>query len=868
MVTKDFFVSYAGRDRAWAEWVTWHLVNAGYTVELAAWDWAAGENFVARMHGAVDAADRVIALLSSAYFEAERYTTDEWSAALVKNELGRHRLLPVQIERCAVPLLLGPLMRVELFDVDEQEAVRRLLEAARGPRRPDGVPQFPGHDSAGAPSDGGEGRPRLPGVLPTIWNVGPRNPGFVGRDGALASVRERLDSGGAAVVQALHGLGGVGKTQLAIEYAYRYADAYDLVWWVNAEEAGLIGEQYVVLAAQLRLVGPQTDTPSAVAALRAYLRGRGRWLVVLDNAESQQDVRDWLFAGPGHTLITSRNPGWGELAARVDVDVLSRAESLTLLRAHRPDTGQAVANRLAEALGDLPLALAQAGGFLSETGMPVEDYLRLLDTRAGELLGESPPDTHPHSLAAAVRLSTDRLAEVDPAALALVRMAAFLAPEPIPAELLTDAVPIAGGKVPPELGALQATLVSPVAVHRSVGRIGRFGLARLGGGLQLHRLTQVVLRDQLDAEQATAYRAAAEALIVAADPGDERDPRSWTGWARLLPHLLAADPATSPSSGVRDLACRAGWYLWNRGDTVLAREFTEDLHRLWREKRGPDDQHTLRITHCLVRSLVDLGGYNQARRLGEDTVSRSRRVLGDNHPDTLLGAHTLGTCLHELGEFEQARALNEDTLARRSEALGSDHLDTHRTAHNLARDLRALGEFEKARRIHEDAVAYRRRVLGENHPITINATNELGASLRAVGAIEAARQLHTDTVARAERVLGEDHIWTMDGRKELATDLYALGEFEQARQVSDDVFTRARRVLGHESHFTLDAANNLAAALLALGDAETALPLSDGTLSIARRVLGENHPHTRRADTYRATSLRAQGTGDPGVEDS
>ncbi|MGH4021430.1 MAG: toll/interleukin-1 receptor domain-containing protein, partial [Pseudonocardiaceae bacterium] len=134
----DFFVSHAGRDQAWAEWVAWHLKEAGYTVELDSWDWEAGENFVTRMSAAVDAANRVVALLSPAYFEDERYTTDEWTSALVKDDRGGHRLVPVQVEPCAVPGLLRPLLRVELFDVDEAEAVRRLLAEARGRARPDG----------------------------------------------------------------------------------------------------------------------------------------------------------------------------------------------------------------------------------------------------------------------------------------------------------------------------------------------------------------------------------------------------------------------------------------------------------------------------------------------------------------------------------------------------------------------------------------------------------------------------------------------------------------------------------------------------------------------------------------------------------
>jgi TIR domain/NB-ARC domain len=475
----DFFISHAGRDQAWAEWIAWHLVDAGYTVELDCWDWAAGENFLTRMHRALDAANRVVALFSPAYFEDIRYTTPEWTSALINNDEGGHRLVPVQVEPCAVPRVLSPLVRVELFEVDEAEAARRLIAAARGPARPDGKPVFPRRGRAGMLTGRGEVSPRLPGVLPAVWNVGPRNPGFVGRDTTLGHLRERLRCGGTAVVQALHGMGGVGKTQVAIEYAHRYAGAYDLVWWISAEQTSLIGEQYAALAIELDLIPPRADTASAVGALRAYLRCHSRWLLLFDNADSPRQLRDWLPTGPGHTLITSRNPAWGELAARVEIDVLPRPESVELIHVFRPGVEEAQADRLAEALGDLPLALAQAAGFLTETGMPIDHYLRLLKTRAEELLDQSPPQSHPLSLAAAIRMSTDRLTKVDPAALALLRIGAFLAPEPIPADILTRILVTGDDDRPPELEALTTTVTSPVAAHRSLGRVGSYGLVAM-----------------------------------------------------------------------------------------------------------------------------------------------------------------------------------------------------------------------------------------------------------------------------------------------------------------------------------------------------------------------------------------------------
>ncbi len=845
--------------------MAWHLVEAGYTVELDFWDWAVGENFVTKMHRAMDAANRVVALFSQAYFEDLRYTAEEWTSALVKNDEGGHRLVPVQVEPCAVPRLLCPLLRVELFDVDEAEAARRLIAAARGPARPDGKPVFPGRGRAGALTGRGEAGPRRPGVLPAVWNVGPRNPGFVGRDATLVQLRERLRSGGTAVVQVLHGMGGVGKTQVVIEYAHRYAGVYDVVWWISAEETGLIGEQYAALAVALDLIPPRADTASAVEALRAYLRSHSRWLLLLDNAESPADLRAWLPAGPGHTLITSRNLGWGELATRVEVDVLPRPESVELIHVSRPGVDEAEADRLAEAVGDLPLALAQAAGFLAETGMPVDHYLGLLDTRAEELLDQSPPESHPLSLAAVIRVSTDRLAEVDPAALALVRIGAFLAPEPIPADVLIGRIAATGHRQPPELEALTATVTSPVAAYRSLGRVGRYGLARIDRGLQLHRLTQAVLRDQLTPDSTAAYRSYAQALLVAADPGYHGHPTSWPRWARILPHLLATDPATSPSSDLRDLACRAIWYLYSRGDGHPARDLAERLYRRWCERLGSDDHHTLRDASILVRLLVDVGPHSQTRQLGEDTLARCRRVLGDDHPDTLHAAHYLAVCLHYMGAFEQSRQLNIDTLARRRRVLGEDHLDVYRTAHNLARDLRELGEVEAARQLHEDILAYRRRTLGDEHPKTINTANELGRDLHALGQFNAARQLHEDSLAQARRVLGEDHHWTMDCANNLASDLYALGEVRAARYLGEDTLIRARRVVGDDSHFTMDIANNLAITLHALGELEAARQLSEDTLAWARRVFGDDHPRTRKAADNLAAALRLlRGSGHPG----
>jgi DNA-binding SARP family transcriptional activator len=710
------------------------------------------------------------------------------------------------------------------------------------PLTQDGAPatstQPPGSGRSGASPGRAKGPPR-------VWNVGPRNPGFVGRESTLALVRKRLRTGGKTVVQALHGLGGVGKTQVAIEYAHRYATDYDVVWWISAEETGLIGEQYAALAAELDLVPPHADTSGAVGVLRGYLRRNHRWLLLLDNAESPAELRYWLPAGNGHTLITSRNPGWEELAGRVEIDVLPRRDSVALIHVSQPSIDDAEADRLAGALEDLPLALVQGARFLAETGLSVERYLGLLATQAGELLDESAPASHPQSLAAVIRVSTDRLAGVDLAALAMLHIGAFLAPEPIPAELLTRA--ITSRNQPPALAALVTATASPVVAHRSLRRIGSYGLGRTERGLQLHRLTQAILRDQLSDADAEAYRSHAQALLVAADPGDERDPACWRGWARILPHLLAIDPATSASPELRDLACRAVWFLFYRGDNVPARDFAEHLHRQWSERLGPDDQHTLRVAYTLVLVLAFVGPHRQGCRLAEDTLPRCQRVFGDDHPITLYATHYFAICLHTMGVFDRARRLNLDAFTRLRRVLGEDHIDVWRIAHHLASDLRELGQVKTARKMHEDTLAYGRRVNGDDYPETIFAANDLGVDLYRLGLHDAARQLHQDTFDRARRVLGDDHLWTMTSAGHLARDLLALGETTAARLLSEETLTRARRVLGEEHNRTADVANTLAAALLAAGEAEAARQLSERTLTQARSAFAPDHPYAREA---------------------
>ena len=350
------------------------------------------------------------------------------------------------------------------------------------------------------------------GARPRVWNIPARNPGFTGRDDLLAEVREQLLAGDKAVVQALHGMGGVGKTQLAAEYAHRFAGAYDLAWWINAEQGGLIGDQVAALGLALGCVQPGAGTEAVRAAVLAELRHRGRWLLVFDNAEDPADVAPWLPGGGGHVLITSRQRGWDEVAAPVEVDVLARAESVAILQARVTVLSGADADRLAAELGDLPLAIAQAAGFMADTGMAADEFLVLLRTRAGQLLAQGAPGSYPRSLAAATGLIADRLAAPGPGRGRAGQRVRVLGTRADPGEPVhrrrQRLARRAGG---PGRG--------PAGLAADPGPLTRQSLARIDHrGLQMHRLTQAILRDRLTPAQAAATRKYAEAIAGRQQP--------------------------------------------------------------------------------------------------------------------------------------------------------------------------------------------------------------------------------------------------------------------------------------------------------------------------------------------------------------
>ncbi|MGH3832882.1 MAG: tetratricopeptide repeat protein, partial [Pseudonocardiaceae bacterium] len=324
-------------------------------------------------------------------------------------------------------------------------------------------------------------------------------------------------------------------------------------------------------------------------------------------------------------------------------------------------------------------------------------------------------------MAASLHLAFDQLAADDPAALALLRLVAQLAPEPIPLTLFTAWA----DRLPPPLTVAAS---DPVAFAEVTGLLRRRALARVGPDtLEVHRLVQAVLRERpssISGEDDMTM--VARRLLRDAVPADPwNNPTSWPVWRQLLPHVLTVtDPARGGDPDHNDLPWlldRAAIYLVTRGEPQPARALFERVYQLNRDLLGDDHPDTLNSVSNLANDLRELGEHQRARQLDEETLTRCRRVLGDDHPRTLNSASNLANDLRELGEHQRARQLDDDTLARRRRVLGDDHPHTLNSAHNLALNLRELGEHQRACQLDEETLGRYRRVLGEDHPHTVGS---------------------------------------------------------------------------------------------------------------------------------------------------
>jgi tetratricopeptide (TPR) repeat protein len=708
------------------------------------------------------------------------------------------------------------------------------------------------------PEQSGGQEPYVAEQPAVMGGVPVRNPNFTGREQLLLDLRAQLGMRASVLLpQALHGLGGVGKTQVAVEYVHRFATDYELVWWISAEQTPLIRSSLSELGARLGLAAEDDTTRTIANVLEALRQGRPyrRWILVFDNADSPEAVEEYLPYPTGHILVTSRNPAWSSKAQALEVDVFPREESIQFIQQRGRDISVEDADRLADALGDLPLALEQAAVWQRETGMPVPEYLGLLDERMSELLSENSPPDYPRPVAATWGLALDQLTEQWPAAAELLRLCAFFSPEPIAERLLT------AGRVlnlPDQLG---RALRDPLEFSRAKRDIGRYALAKTNPGektIQVHRLVQAILRDQMTKEQRAAYRATVHQLMYAADPGDPDERENWERLAEISNHVFGCDLISAESAEGRQVVLDLIRYRYERGDYQSCRELGEATVLTWWRTLGPDHEQTLVAVWNLANAWRALNMTTESREYTRDTLERMRRVLGEDHEHTLNVARSYAADLRNLGDYPAARALDEEILPKYRRVFGEDHMQTLRCANNLGVDLRLSGDFYAARDLDQDTLGRSRRYLGAEHKDSLYSAGQLVRDLRGCGRYEDALALLGETLPIYEVRLGLEHPGVVGTRLSAAATLRRAGRYEEAKTEAEQCLKVYRARFGDRHQNTITAMTILGEILRCLGDIEAARQLSEPAAALARKVYESHNIVPYLFDNNLAMILRAQ----------
>ncbi|MFC4065730.1 FxSxx-COOH system tetratricopeptide repeat protein [Actinoplanes subglobosus] len=733
-----------------------------------------------------------------------------------------------------------------------------------------------------------------------------RNSDFTGRDLLLDEVRRKLGEGRSLPV-ILHGLGGTGKTQVAVEYLYRWAVAeHDLVWWVPAQDPILARNSLAALAERLQLPATRDLQQTVRSVISELERGRLSWHLVFDNAGLSDELLALLpSSARGRVLVTSRNPNWANIGTAIEVPPFDRAESIQFLRRRGSGIDGADAARLADRLGDFPLALEQVAAVQAAAGMPVRDLMLLFDEHMQELLATGRPQHYTNTVVAFVRIAVDSLRSKSPSAAQVLELFAHLSPEPVSVTLLRS------GQDALVTGPLARALRDPIEMALTIRALREYGLAQVDQQtrqITVHRLVQVALREALDEPARVRGRHNLELLLAAANPGAPEDMRTWDLYKEIAPHVISAGLVGSTHPPARQLVVdqirfqsRAGDYAgslrladlaiatWSpAGDDVPAQpveelamqatfERAETLRALgryddsrelsivsWnrlRESPGYGARHefTLRAARTVAAHHRINGAYRRALEIDLETLEHVRAAEPRDDERVLRQMNNVGVNRRLLGDFWQAFQLDEEVLRRRRELYGERDGRTLISVANLARDHIGLGHFQQAYELQQGALQAFRERLGARHQQVLMSVRTVVVALRKLGQYAEAMRLARENYEISLVQLGPDHEHTLAammslanvGRAAAVADNHAPDEPLELAKLA---VARYRRIFGRDNPVTLAAEVNHAIILRALGD-QRALDMDRMTLSELQDRLGDEHPYTLCAAANFATGL-------------
>lgn len=696
-----------------------------------------------------------------------------------------------------------------------------------------------------------------------VWGVpSPRNLFFIGREAILQRMHEVLrpqKTRGLTQSWALSGLGGIGKTQTAIEYAYRSMQDYTAIFWVTAETPESLLASFVTIAELLNIpeqLKQQQDR--MVAAIHHWLINHHGWLLIVDNVENPAVMKPFLpSAQQGSLLFTSRRQTLGIVAQTGELDSLTLDEGMRFLL-HRaklldprnsleylPQQEVVSARKIVTVMDGLPLALDQAGAYIAETGCDLTHYDALYQTSHMILLNRRGhcEEDHPHSVVTTFSFSFQQVEARNPAAADLLRFCAFMSPEAIPEELF-----LCKTEMPSESGdslALSALELDEIlALLRCYSLIKRHVAT---SELSIHRIVQVILKAQMEPHLYHQWALRAIEIINRGFP-EVNAFTTWSRCQRLLPHALAGITLIEEEHLVSEDAGRVlhqtGVYLLEHAQYSQAEAYLVQAHAIRVHLYGREHVQVAESLGYLAELAYHKGQYPQAEQLHLQALTIQQKQVGPLHPAIATSLNNLAGIYWIRGHWEQAMPLYQHALEIREEMLGREHLDVGETVQNIAYLLFEQEHYEEAEPLYLRTLAIYHQVLGTNHAYLIPLLNNLGRLYQAQGKYGDANVQYLQATSLCEHVLDPQHPYhalTLRNRAGLAS---AQGENSQAEAWYRQTLHFREQMLGHEHPRTAQSQYDLAVFYHEQGQEDKAIHLYQHALAVQVKALGPAHRDT------------------------
>jgi tetratricopeptide (TPR) repeat protein len=709
-----------------------------------------------------------------------------------------------------------------------------------------------------------------------------RNQFFTGRDIFLKNLCDKFHTKNSASRYygrvALFGMGGIGKTQTALEFSYLSCTSYNRIYWISAvtQEALLDGYKRIAERAKIPLVADSNPISIAEQVL-SWLKNTENWLLIVDNLDDidvlstrnlgEPNIVSMLLpeSGPGrHTLITTRNPNADHIPAQsLEVLLFDESDSVALLTSlsglpisPEPEENGS-AHQIAKELGNLPLAISQAAAYIKQISGNFDKYLKFYADSRKRVNAWVPKGPRPylHSVATTWLMSITEIRNKNPTAARLFRLLAFLNPDGILIEFVKS-----GSKGMDEnLKRVVSDELEFLEALSSFETLSLIKWDRQNNSILVHRLVQAVVKDEMPEEDLQSFRTMTNTVCARAAPGGFDDDRArWRIYVGQVVGLLSDSELLKSETSARVLL-RVGSFLRDDGKITDSLKLLTRSSEIYDELFGGEHEFTLNARLNLASAYWAQGKMVDAVEMEEEVLEKSRRILGEEHPDTLTTMNNLAQTYKDQGKIAEAARLQEEVLEKRRRILGEEHPHTLTYMNNLAQTYQDQGKIAEAARLQEEVLEKRRRILGEEHPHTLDTVNNLAQTYKSQGKIAEAARVQEEVLEKRRRILGEEHPHTLNTVNDLALSYLDLGKIAEAARLQEEVLEKRRGILGEEHPHTLTYMNNLALSYRDQGKLAESVRLQEEVLEKRTRILGEEHPGTLTTMDSLASTYWNQG---------